>query len=61
LQATLAARHGGDFGLALALVAGVVAVAIALASWFGAEARGVAFGGASASSTPRSAATRSAA
>jgi SHS family lactate transporter-like MFS transporter len=44
LQAGLAARYGGDYGLALALVAGVVALAIALLSGFGVEAKGVAFG-----------------
>jgi MFS transporter, SHS family, lactate transporter len=46
LQATLAASRGGDYAFALALVAGVVAVTIALLSSLGREAKGVAFGGA---------------
>jgi SHS family lactate transporter-like MFS transporter len=44
LQATLAERHGGDYALALALTAGSVAIVIAVASWFGSEAKGVPFG-----------------
>jgi SHS family lactate transporter-like MFS transporter len=38
-----AAGHD-NYGLALALVAGVTAIAIALLTWFGPEARGKAFG-----------------
>ncbi len=41
LQAGLAAHYGGDFGFALMLVAGVVAVALILLMVFGPEARNV--------------------
>jgi SHS family lactate transporter-like MFS transporter len=44
LQTGLAERHGGDYAFALALVAGIVAVAVALLAGFGVEARGVKFG-----------------
>jgi SHS family lactate transporter-like MFS transporter len=44
LQATMAAHYGGNYGLALAAVAGTVAVVIALLTYFGIEAKGVAFG-----------------
>jgi SHS family lactate transporter-like MFS transporter len=44
MQAGIAASHGGNYGLALALVCGSVAVAIALLAGFGVEAKGVAFG-----------------
>jgi SHS family lactate transporter-like MFS transporter len=44
IQASLAARRGGDYGSALAVVAAGVAVAVALLAWFGPEARGHAFG-----------------
>jgi SHS family lactate transporter-like MFS transporter len=44
LQAWIATQHGGDYSLALALVAGIVAVAIAVLTGFGVEARGVKFG-----------------
>jgi SHS family lactate transporter-like MFS transporter len=44
LQATLAARYHDDYALALGLVAGSVAVLIALLAWFGEEAKGVHFG-----------------
>ena len=43
LQAAIAAHYGGNYGLALAAVAGTVAVVIALTA-FGVEAKGVAFG-----------------
>jgi len=46
LQAGLAQRYGGDYAFALALVAGVVAIAVALLAGFGLEARGVRFAGA---------------
>jgi SHS family lactate transporter-like MFS transporter len=45
LQAGLANHYGGDYAFALALVAGVIAVAVALLAGFGLEARGVKFGG----------------
>lgn len=51
LQAEIAQRHGQDYGYALLLVAGSVAVALILLMVFGPEARGVAM----ASSTPSSA------
>ncbi len=44
LQARIAEAHGDDYGLALALVCGVVAVALAVVTWLGPEAKGVAFG-----------------
>jgi SHS family lactate transporter-like MFS transporter len=43
LQAGLAAHFGGDYALALAAVAGTVAVIIAILTALGSEARGVAF------------------
>lgn len=45
LQAGLAHHYGGDYAFALAVVAGVVAVAVALLAGFGLESRGVRFGG----------------
>jgi SHS family lactate transporter-like MFS transporter len=44
LQADIAARSGGNYGLALAVVAGTVAIVIAILTALGAEARGVTFG-----------------
>jgi SHS family lactate transporter-like MFS transporter len=44
LQAGIADRTGGNYGLALAVVAGTVAVVIAILTAFGVEAKGVAFG-----------------
>jgi MFS transporter, SHS family, lactate transporter len=44
LQAAIAAHYGGDYGFALALVAGTVAVAIVVLTALGTEARGVVFG-----------------
>ena len=44
IQADLAVRFGGNYGLALAIVAGSVAVIIAVLTSFGVEAKGVAFG-----------------
>jgi SHS family lactate transporter-like MFS transporter len=44
IQADLAVHFGGNYGLALALVAGSVAVIIAVLTSFGVEAKGVAFG-----------------
>ncbi|HSV02793.1 MAG TPA: MFS transporter [Phenylobacterium sp.] len=43
-QAGLAESRGDDYGFALALVCGVVAVILALVTWFGPEAKGRAFG-----------------
>ncbi|WP_174297833.1 MFS transporter [Sphingomonas bacterium] len=42
-QAGFAQAHGGDYGLALALVAGVTALALAGWTWFGPERRDVDF------------------
>ena len=44
LQAAIAAHYGGDYAFALALVAGSVAIAIAILAAMGAEAKGVVFG-----------------
>ncbi|MGB6467305.1 MAG: MFS transporter [Xanthobacteraceae bacterium] len=44
LQATIAAHYGGNYSLALVVVAGTVAVAIVVLTAFGTEAKGVAFG-----------------
>jgi SHS family lactate transporter-like MFS transporter len=44
LQAKIAETHHDNYGLALAIVCGVVALALALVTWFGPEAKGVAFG-----------------
>jgi SHS family lactate transporter-like MFS transporter len=45
LQAGIAHSYGGDYAFALALVAGIVAIVVALLAGFGLEARGVKFGG----------------
>jgi SHS family lactate transporter-like MFS transporter len=45
LQAGLAQHYGGGYAFALALVAGVVAIAVALLAGLGLEARGVRFAG----------------
>jgi MFS transporter, SHS family, lactate transporter len=44
LQATIAASYGGDYALALAAVAGTVAVVIVVLTAIGTEAKGVRFG-----------------
>src|SRR6185437_8242986 len=48
LQATLAINRGGaahpDYAFALALICGVMAVALVLLTWWGPERRGVRFG-----------------
>jgi MFS transporter, SHS family, lactate transporter len=44
IQAGIAVHNGNNYGFALALVAGIVAVVIALLTAFGSEAKGVAFG-----------------
>jgi MFS transporter, SHS family, lactate transporter len=43
IQAGLAVSFGGNYGLAMALVAGIVAVVIAVLTGFGVEAKGVPF------------------
>lgn len=43
IQAEVATANGGNYGLALALVAGIVAVVIVLLTAFGPESRGIAF------------------
>jgi MFS transporter, SHS family, lactate transporter len=57
LQAGIAAHYGNNYGLALALVAGTVAVAIVILTAVGVEAKGVVFGksampGAGAAASP---------
>ncbi len=44
LQAAIAIHYGNNYAFALALVAGIVAVAIIVLTAFGVEAKGVAFG-----------------
>jgi MFS transporter, SHS family, lactate transporter len=44
MQAWIAGQNGGDYALALALVAGTVAIVIAVLTAVGIEAKGVAFG-----------------
>src|SRR5882762_6027307 len=44
IQAAIAVHFGGNYGLALALVAGSVAIIIAILASLGVEAKGVAFG-----------------
>jgi SHS family lactate transporter-like MFS transporter len=44
MQAGIAKAHGGDYALALTLVAGIVAVALAVIAALGPEARGKRFG-----------------
>ena len=44
LQASIATYTGGNYGLALAVVAGTVAIVIAVLTRFGVEAKGVVFG-----------------
>jgi SHS family lactate transporter-like MFS transporter len=44
LQAGIAAHYGGDYGIALAAVAGTVAVAIVVLTALGTEAKGITFG-----------------
>ncbi|MEA3037663.1 MAG: transporter, family, lactate transporter, partial [Sphingomonadales bacterium] len=43
MQAGIAEGHGNNYGLALALVAGVTAVVLAVWTWFGPERRDVDF------------------
>jgi SHS family lactate transporter-like MFS transporter len=44
LQAGIAVHYGGNYGIALAAVAGTVAVVIAILTALGTEAKGIAFG-----------------
>jgi MFS transporter, SHS family, lactate transporter len=44
IQAAMAVYFGGNYGLALAIVAGTMAIAIAVLTLFGVEAKGVEFG-----------------
>jgi len=46
LQTMLVKSHQGDYGFALAVVCGVIAIVLAVVAWFGPEAKGVAFGAA---------------
>jgi SHS family lactate transporter-like MFS transporter len=48
LQAGMAAHFGGNYGLALALVAGCFAIVIAMLTAVGGEAKGIVFGKADA-------------
>jgi SHS family lactate transporter-like MFS transporter len=43
LQARIAEANGDNYGLALAVVCGTVAVALAFVTWFGPEAKGASF------------------
>jgi MFS transporter, SHS family, lactate transporter len=52
LQASIAASHGGNYALALALVAGSVAVVIIILTAVGSEAKGVVFGSARLEALP---------
>jgi SHS family lactate transporter-like MFS transporter len=52
LQAGIATAFGGNYGIALALVAGVVAIVIAALTAVGTEAKGVAFASAPAAAEP---------
>jgi len=52
LQAGIAGHYGGDYAFALAVVAGVIAVAVAVLAGFGLEARGIKFGGRTPTAAP---------
>jgi SHS family lactate transporter-like MFS transporter len=43
IQARIAEAHGNNYGLALGLTCAVVAVTLAVVTWFGPEAKGRAF------------------
>jgi SHS family lactate transporter-like MFS transporter len=43
MQARIAETHGNDYGFALAVVCGVVAVLLAVITWLGPEAKGTSF------------------
>jgi MFS transporter, SHS family, lactate transporter len=53
LQVGIAEHYGGDYGFALALVAGTVAVVIAILAALGTEAKGVVFGTGGARTRPK--------
>src|SRR6516164_7111752 len=44
IQAAMAAHFGNDYGLALAIIAGTMAIAICAMTFLGIEAKGIAFG-----------------
>jgi MFS transporter, SHS family, lactate transporter len=44
IQAAIAVHFGNDYGLALALVAGIVAIVICVMTYLGIEAKGITFG-----------------
>jgi len=46
IQAAMAAHFGNDYGLALAIIAGTMAIAICAMTFLGIEAKGIAFGAA---------------
>jgi SHS family lactate transporter-like MFS transporter len=43
MQARIAETHGNDYGFALAVVCGVIAVLLAVVTWLGPEAKGASF------------------
>jgi SHS family lactate transporter-like MFS transporter len=43
MQGRIAESHGNNYGLALAIVCGVIAVLLAIVTWFGPEAKGRSF------------------
>ncbi|HXZ02784.1 MAG TPA: MFS transporter [Stellaceae bacterium] len=53
IQAAIAVRYDNNYGFALALVAGIVAVVIALLTAFGRESKGVEFGNARLRAAPK--------
>ena len=48
IQTAVVKSHGGNYGLALAVVCAVIAVVLSLVAWFGPEAKGKVFGAAEA-------------
>jgi SHS family lactate transporter-like MFS transporter len=52
LQATIATSTGGNYGLALAVVAGTVAIIIAVLTGLGTEAKGIEFSKANVKTAP---------
>lgn len=55
LQARIAETHGGNYGLAMAIVAGAVAILICVFVAFGRETRGVVISGTDSDALPESA------
>ena len=49
IQAWIAETHGGNYAIALAYTAGIVAIAVAVLAWLGRERKGAAFGRAASS------------